>query len=179
MRTFIGLSELPRIAVLASCALILFLFEAAIPRPLPWLKPGLPNIVTLVAFYLYGFRTAFIIVIVRLFVGALALGTFLNPVFFFGLAGGVLATAVMGLFYFQLTHVFSLIGVSIVGAFVHNLIQLILAAFWVVGSTQVFYLLPIMLLSSLFSGFLVGLFAHYVVQKVDRMGFVPAATTSD
>ena len=83
-----------------------------------------------------------------------------------GLAGGVLATAVMGLFYFQFAYVFSLIGVSIVGAFVYNLIQLVLAALWVVGSTQVFYLLPIMLLSSLFSGFLVGLFAHYVVQKV-------------
>lgn len=159
-------SFITKLAVLAAAGLILFLFESTIPRPLPWLKPGLSNLVTIVALYCYGFRAAFVVTIIRVVTGALVLGTLFNPVFLFAVSGGVLATLVMAFFHAKFNKTFSIIGVSLLGAFTHNLVQLLLAAFLVVNSAQVLFLMPVMLLSSLFSGFLVGIFAHYVVQKM-------------
>ena len=47
-----------RVAALAAAAIGLTLAEAAIPLPIPGVKPGLANIVTLVVLYRYGWRTA-------------------------------------------------------------------------------------------------------------------------
>ena len=160
-------SDVTRLGVLAATGLILFLFESAIPRPLPWLKPGLSNLVTIIALYCYGFRAAFLVMLLRVITGAFVLGTLFNPVFLFALSGGVVATSVMAFLYINFSKTFSILGVSLLGAFTHNFVQLLLAAFLVVGSTQVLYLMPIMLLSSLFSGFLVGIFAHYIIQKME------------
>ena len=156
-----------KLGVLAAAGLILFLFESAIPRPLPWLKPGLSNLATIIALYCYGFRAAFLVMILRVITGAFVLGTLFNPVFLFALSGGVIATLVMAFFCTNFNNTFSVLGVSLLGAFTHNFVQLLLAAFLVVSSTQILYLMPIMLLSSLFSGFLVGIFAHYVIQKIE------------
>ncbi len=166
------LSDFTRIAVLVAFALILFLFEASIPRPLPWLKPGLANLVTLVALYLYGFRVALTVVLVRVLTAGLLLGTFLNPTFVFAFAGGLAATLVMAGAAICGRNVFSVIGVSVLGAFAHNLTQLVLAACFIVSSLQALYLLPIMVLSALFSGFLVGLFSHYLLARLNRLSTV-------
>lgn len=166
------LSNVTRISILTATGLILFLFESAIPKPLPWLKPGLPNLVTLLALYLYGIRTAYVILLLRVLMGALILGTLFNPVFLFALSGGLVATGAMGLLFYCPKGVFSILGISIIGAFTHNLVQIILAAFLVVNRPEVLYLAPIMLLASLFSGFLVGIFAHFVVQKLQYVRFM-------
>jgi len=164
------LGDFTKIAVLVAFGLILFLFESAIPRPLPWLKPGLANLVTLITLYLYGFRPALLVVTLRVVIAGFLLGTFGNPAFVFAFTGGLGATLVMGTLIRCCRNVFSVIGVSIVGAFVHNLIQVVLAAQFIVSSLQALYLLPIMLLSALFSGFLVGLFAHYSIRKIEQIG---------
>lgn len=164
-----NIAYLSKVAILIATGLILFLFESAIPRPLPWLKPGFSNLVTILALYLYGFRTAFLVVLLRVVIGALILGTLFNPAFLFALCGGIASTLAMAWIYKFMKNIFSVIGISLAGAFAHNLIQTLLAAFWVIKSTQVLYLMPIMLLSSLFSGFLVGVFAHYVLQKMQRL----------
>lgn len=162
---FLSLPHLTRIAVLVAAGSILFLFESAIPRPLPWLKPGLSNLVSLAALYLYDFRTAFLIMLLRVLIGGLILGTLFNPAFVFAIGGGVVSTIAMALLLKYGGKKFSIIGVSLMGAFSHNVTQVALAAILVIHSMRVFYLAPVMLLSSLFSGFLVGIFAHYVVQK--------------
>lgn len=157
---------LTRIGILVAVGLILFLFESAIPRPLPWLKPGLSNLVTILALYMYGFTPAFAVMLLRVVLGAFILGTFFNPVFIFALCGGLVSASVMGLVYLRFRHIFSVIGISLLGAFFHNLTQILLATFLIVSSTRLLVLLPIMLLSSLFSGFLVGIFAHYILLRL-------------
>jgi len=164
-----SLRFLTRIGILVAFGLILFLFESAIPRPLPWLKPGLSNLVTILALYLYGFAPAFLVMLLRVMMGAFVLGTLFNPVFIFALCGGLISTIVMGLVYLKFRDVFSVIGISLLGAFFHNLTQVLLAAFLVVGNSRILVLLPVMLLSSLFSGFLVGIFAHYMLEKMSRL----------
>lgn len=162
-------SYITRISILAAAGLVLFLFESAIPRPLPWLKPGLSNLATIIALYCYGFRAALLVMFIRVISGAFVLGTLINPVFLFALSGGVSATLFMAFLHANFSKTFSVLGVSLLGAFTHNLLQLLLAAFIVVGSTRVLLLMPIMLLSSLFSGFLVGIFAHYIMGKMEKL----------
>lgn len=169
-----NVASLTRVAVLVAAGLVLFLFESAIPRPLPWLKPGLSNLVVLVALYAFGFRMALVVMLLRVVVGALILGTLFNPVFLFSLAGGIVATSLMAFLYHHFGRIFSIIGVSVSGAFAHNLVQILIAAFLLVGRAQLLYLLPIMLLSSLFSGMIVGLVAHFVLLRMNTLN--PAAT---
>lgn len=154
------------ISLLISVGLVLFIFESYIPRPLPWLKPGLANIVTLLALYLYGFRTGLSITFLRVVIAGFIMGTFLNPAFLLAMGGGICATCVMGGLISFRPKKFSIIGVSIAGAFIHNLIQIFLAATLVIRKIQLFYLLPYLMLTSIFTGFITGIIALIILQRI-------------
>ena len=70
-----------QLSLIATGGLVLFLFESLIPRPLPWLKPGLANIATLYALQKFGLRESLSVTLLRICVGGIILGTFLNPAF--------------------------------------------------------------------------------------------------
>jgi len=158
--------QLLRISTLVSLGLVLFIFESYIPRPLPWMKPGFANIATVLALYIYGFRTGIVVTFLRVVIASLVLGTFLNPAFFLAIGGGITATCMMGGIITFWPHQFSVIGVSIAGAFFHNTMQIILAATIVIGNMQIFYLLPALMLSSILTGFIVGIIVLVMLQKI-------------
>jgi heptaprenyl diphosphate synthase len=66
-----------RIAKLAAFAIGLHLLEAVIPSPLPGVKPGLANIVTLFVLYRFDFATVAWVSLLRVFASSLLLGNFL------------------------------------------------------------------------------------------------------
>jgi heptaprenyl diphosphate synthase len=158
-------SKLVKLSLLIGVGLILFLFESFIPRPLPWLKPGLAHIATLIAIYTMGINEAIIIVIMRVLVGSLFLGSLFNPAFVLSLGGGIAAALVMGLTYRYFSQVFSIFGISILGAVVHNLTQLCLVQILIVRRFEIFYLAPFMILSSIFTGFIVALVSYLLMEK--------------
>ncbi len=84
--------------MLLSLAVVLNLFESVIPilgNIIPGARLGLANVVILFAIYLYGFKDAIFLSIMRvILVGILATGLF-NIVFFFSLGGGILSVIVM------------------------------------------------------------------------------------
>ena len=86
------------IARMAALALGLTVLEAAIPSPLPGVKPGLANIVILIVLARYGWRTAAWVSLLRVLAGGLLMGSFLSPGFFLGLSGviGLDSTACLG-----------------------------------------------------------------------------------
>jgi len=159
-------SKLVRLSLLIALGLILFLFESFIPRPLPWLKPGLAHIATLIAIIMMGMREAIIVVVIRVLVGSLLLGSLFNPAFVLSFGGGVTATLVMALTHRYFSRTFSIFGISILGAVVHNLTQLLLVQILIVHRIEIFYLAPFMILSSLFTGFIVGLLSFLLIQKI-------------
>ena len=69
------------LAALVAIGLLLFLFEAFIPRPVPWLKFGIANIATLIALYWYGAAAALLVALSRILIGALFTGNILTPGF--------------------------------------------------------------------------------------------------
>jgi len=158
--------KLTRLSMLIGLGLILFLFESLIPRPLPWLKPGFAHVATLLALYMMGNATALIVIITRVLVGSLLLGSLFNPTFILALGGGVMATLAMILIKHQFSQTFSIFGISIIGATVHNLTQLILVELIIVHRIEVFYLSSFMMLSSIFTGFIVALVSYLIILKV-------------
>ena len=107
-------------ALMISLALALSYVERFIPLqlliPLPGIKLGLANIVTLIAIYLLGPVNALAIVVCRCFLGSLFGGGI--TALMFSLSGGILSLVVMSLA--RKLPCFSIYGVSILGAAAHN-----------------------------------------------------------
>ena len=142
-------------AVLVSLALALSYTERFIPLqmlvPLPGVKLGLANIVTLIALYLLGTKSAFAILVLRCVLGA-AFGGGITGLLF-SLTGGVLSMSVMALC--KNAPILSVYGISILGAATHNIGQ-ILAAMVLMNSAYIGMYLPYLLVVALFTGFATG-----------------------
>ena len=143
-------------AVLIALALALSYTERFIPLqmviPLPGVKLGLAHIVTLVALYLMGPKAAFAILIPRCFFGAVFGGGITGLAF--SLTGGILAMVIMTLS--RKIPIFSIYGVSILGAAAHNIGQ-ILAAMLLMRSVYIGAYLPYLLIISVFTGLMTGI----------------------
>ena len=141
-------------AMLVALALALSYTERFIPLqlviPLPGVKLGLANIATLVALYALGWQKTIPIVVVRCFLGALFGG--LTGILF-SLTGGLISLGVMAVC--KKAPLFSIYGVSILGAAAHNIGQ-ILAAMALMGSVYVWAYLPYLLLIAIFTGTATG-----------------------
>lgn len=158
--------RLTRTALLTGFGLVMFLFEAILPRPLPWAKPGLANIATLLALYLLGAASAWAVTLLRVLLGSLLIGAFMNPGFWLSLAGGVAAVAVMTVLQRYGAKQFSVIGVSLAGALAHVLAQILVAGLFLVGRWEIVYLLPAMLWPTLFAGMVVGVAAFLLLERL-------------
>ncbi len=156
-----------RIAVLSAFALALYGIESLIPTPIPWLRLGLANIVTLVALVLYGFRTAMTVTLIRVILGSLFTGTFLGPSFVLSFGGGVTSTAAMGLTYLALKDVFGPVGLSLIGAFFHNIAQLTLAYFFFIQRIEAMCIIgPIIVLIGTLTGVANGAVSGILIKKL-------------
>ena len=147
--------QLALCAMLVATALVLSYFERFIPLnllvPLPGVKLGLANIVTMLALYFLGVRYTVTILLLRCVLGAVFSGSI--TALAYSLTGGALSLLVM----MAARHVpfLSIFGVSVLGAAAHNIGQ-ILAAMALLGSTSVLYYLPFLLLVAVPSGLLTG-----------------------
>lgn len=147
--------QLTLCAILISFALALSYLERFIPLqmviPLPGVKLGLANIVTLIALYLLGGRQAYVILALRCILGSVFGGGFTGLMF--SLTGGTLAMLTM----IAAGHIpfLSIYGVSILGAAAHNIGQ-ILSAILLMQTVQIGAYLPYLLLVSLATGFATG-----------------------
>ena len=161
-----------RIALLIAIASILFALESLVPSPLPWMRLGLANIITILALRWWGMKEAFSIVILRVLLGSLLTGKFLHPVFLLSMSGGIIGALSMGLSLKITGEVFSLIGISIIGSFFKNITQLIVSYLIYVRHFQLFSLLPLFLLSSLVGGAVIGILAHFINSRLKLAGVV-------
>lgn len=155
------------ISLMVSLGIILQIIEAPLPRPLPWAKIGFANIITLISLLLFSLKEAVFISIIRITLVSILLGTIFNPGFFLSLSGGLMSTLIMGLVLIVFPKKFSLIGVSLIGALVHNLTQLSVAYLLFykqlhISWNNVLYFLPLMLIWALPTGFIVG----YLAKKI-------------
>lgn len=173
-RSVIELTTTPedhRIAQLAAAAIGLALIDAAIPLPLPGVKPGLSNIVTLIVLARYGWATAVWVSGLRVIAGGLLLGQFLSPGFFMSLTGAVLSLLVLGLAIRLPRRWFGPVSWSILAAFAHISGQLLLARVWLIPHNGLFYLVPLFASAALAFGMINGLIAARLLAELPHTSF--------
>jgi heptaprenyl diphosphate synthase len=153
------------VAKLTALAIGLHILEAVIPSPLPGVKPGIANIVTLYVLYEYGFATAAWVSLLRVFASSLLLGQFLSPTFILSLSGAVFSLAALFLVQHLPNKYFSAITLSIFAAFAHIAGQLIIVRLWLIPHTGVAYLIPIFASAALIFGLINGLITAKLTQQ--------------
>lgn len=154
-----------RIAKLAAFAIALHMLEALIPSPLPGVKPGIANIVTLYVLFKYNFTSAAWVSILRVFASSLLLGQFLSPTFILSLAGALFSLGVLWLSMHLPRKYFGAVSLSMIAAFAHIAGQLMIVRLWLIPHASVAYLIPIFALAALFFGVVNGLITHKLLNN--------------
>jgi heptaprenyl diphosphate synthase len=153
------------VAKLTALAIGLHMLEAVVPSPLPGVKPGIANIVTLYVLYEYGFATAAWVSLLRVFASSLLLGQFLSPTFVLSLSGALFSLTALFFAQHLPKKYFSAITLSICAAFAHIGGQLIIVRLWLIPHTGVIYLVPIFALAALIFGLINGLITSKLILK--------------
>lgn len=155
--------QLVLMAVLTAIALTIFYVEQQfpLPIPIPGIKLGLSNVITLFAIVFLGWKETAIILIMRITLSAMFAG---QPVtFFYSMAGGLACLAIELLLYARLKNKFIWV-VSAIGAMVHNTVQILVAAL-ITQTPAVFWYLPFLLIAGIVTGIFTGLCIQILVNK--------------
>ena len=151
------------LGLLTAIALTIFLVEARIPAPvpIPGVKLGLANIVTVFAVFALGAREGALVLFVRIFLGAVFAGNF--STIFYSAAGGALAIAVT-IALKRILKRNQLWVAGCLGAVAHSLGQMAMAVL-LTGTPSLALYLPIMIAISLLTGLFTGLCAQFLVNR--------------
>ena len=157
------------LALLLALSLAISLIESTVPMPvpIPGARLGFSNIIILLSICLYDFKKAICVSVLKSFLLVLITGSVMS--FFYSFVGAIFSTTAM---YFSLKKVnddFSLIGVSEIGAFFHNLGQIIVAIFFM-QNIKMFYYFPVLVFIGIFTGFFVGLSSNFIVEHLKKIG---------
>lgn len=155
-----------RIAALAAAAVGLTLVEAAIPLPLPGVKPGLANIIGLVVLCRFGWSSAVWVTLLRVVAGALLLGTFLTPSFVLSLGGALLSLLCMGMTHRLCPRWLGPVGLSVLAAFAHMAAQLLIVNLWLMPAVSLLGVAPLFLTVAWITGLANGLAAAWLLQAM-------------
>ena len=162
-------SENFHIALLAAYAIGLHGIEALIPTPIPWLRLGFANIITLTTLLLYGLKAGMTVTLIRIFVTSFFTGTFLGPAFVLSLGGGGSSTLVMWLANALFGRLFGPVGLSLFGALTHNIAQLFLAyLFFVRRIEAIVFISPIIILLGTITGAFNGIVTSLIIKKIEE-----------
>ncbi len=154
-----------RIARLAALAIGLTLVEAALPSPVPGIKPGLANIVILMVLLQYGWRMAAWVSGLRVLAGALLFGSLFAPGFWLSAAGAAASLSVLALARYLPRPYFGPISLSVLAAFGHISGQLALASMWLIPGVALLKLLPIFAAAALVFGAINGVIVARVLAQ--------------
>ena len=163
-----NIKDLTNMALLVALALIISLIELQIPVPvpIPGAKLGLSNIIILVSLYFYGFKASLTIALLKSFMLVLITGAVTS--FFYSAAGAILSSIAMAIALRYHDRLFSFIGVSEIGAFAHNLGQIIVSAI-IMENIKMFTYFPALVIVGTFSGFFVGLSSNFIIKHMKKI----------
>lgn len=151
------------LALLSAIALTIFMVEAQIPAlvPIPGVKLGLANIVTVFAVFALGAKEGVIVLFIRIFLGAVFAGNF--STILYSAAGGACAIGVTILLRKILTKK-QLWVAGCLGAIAHSSGQMAMAVL-LTGTPSLAVYLPVMIAVSIVTGAFTGLCAQFLVNR--------------
>jgi heptaprenyl diphosphate synthase len=155
------------LSVLVSQALVLHVIERMIAVvPIQGVKLGLANIISLFTVIIFGWKEAMLVVFLRTLLGSFFGGGISS--FAYSFTGGILSTIVMALLYKYFRNIFSIMAISVVGAVFHNIGQILIASM-VVSNANLFFYLPVLLISAVITGIFIGLTVQYTMKPLQTI----------
>ncbi|MGL5088367.1 MAG: Gx transporter family protein [Cetobacterium sp.] len=147
-------------------ALYLSLIETLIPKPFPWMKLGLANIASIIALEKFDEKMALEILLLRILIQGMMLGTLFSPSFIISLISGG-ASTLLTILLFRYRKNLSLIAICISGAFIHNLVQLVVVYFLLFRNISIISKsIFIFIWGFLFMGCISGVITGYICERL-------------
>ena len=163
----VKIKKLVLLGLLTAIALTIFMVEAQIPSllPIPGIKLGLANIVTVFAVFAIGSREGMAVLFCRVFLGAVFSGNF--STIFYSAAGGLLSILTT-VFLKRIVTRKQLWVVGALAAVAHSVGQMI-AAMIIAGTPELILYLPVMIVISILTGLFTGLCAQLLLDRGDQL----------
>ena len=157
-------SRVAFLGLFTAFAMILSFVESQIPTfvAIPGIKLGLPNIAIIIILYKFGYKEAITVSLLRVLLTSLLFGTVLSMLY--SIAGAVLSFVAMIL----LKKFLSIVTVSVIGGVCHNIGQIVVACL-VTETAQLMYYLPVLVISGVIAGIVVGLVAAVSYKKIETI----------
>ena len=156
------------VAGYAALAIVIHVLEAGLPSPIPGIKPGLANVITLIVLQRHGWRLAAWVVLLRVLVSSLLLGTFITPTFMLSASGACASLLGLALLHsWNRTGLprFSAYGLGMLSACGHMSGQFMVAYTLFVPHPGLLNLLPVLLVAAL----LFGLCSGWLALRINRL----------
>lgn len=159
-----------RVALLAALAITIHIIESAFPSPLPGIKPGLANVITLFAFIQYGWKVAVQVSLLRVLISSLLLGTFLSPTFLLSLTGALLSLVCLIIVQWPLRNYPkiqpSALGYAVLASMSHMSGQFLVAWYFFIPHAGLFKLLPIFMTFAVILGIVSGIITQFLINSI-------------
>lgn len=159
--------KLTTLALSVALAMLLSFVESLVPplASVPGVKAGFANIVTLYLLYAMGAPSAIAVSVVRIFLSTLLFGSF--PIdLLYSFSGAFLSFVFMYIAKRLLP--FGIIGVSVIGAVMHNAGQVICACFIMKTAELAYYFIPLFI-SGIIAGVAVGILSGLVIARLRKI----------
>lgn len=159
--------KLSILSIYTTIALTIYVIEASLPAlaPVPGIKLGLANIVTLFVLIRYSAKDALMLLIVRIIISTLITGQAVS--FIYSICGGILCLLIMYIINRLLNGQFIYLT-SIMGAIAHNVGQ-ILAAYFILQMSGILIYIPYLIISGIVTGSFTGLICFYSNKYIPRI----------
>lgn len=157
--------KVAQLGVLTTLALVLSYVESLIPVfvGIPGIKLGLANLVIVFILYRMSVKDALLVSVMRILLAGFMFGNMMSILF--SLAGTAFSIGIM--YLLKRIKGFSILGVSIAGACMHNLGQLCVAAF-VVQTARLIYYFPVLMISGIVTGLLIGILVKLMLRYIPK-----------
>jgi heptaprenyl diphosphate synthase len=151
------------IAMLSAGATVVAILERFIPMPIPFLKLGLANIFIIFALFIHPLA-ALTVIIIKIFFSSIIFGGIFQPITIMQIVGGI--SGLIGMYLIIKSNIkCSLLGISIIGAFIHNITMLFTAGL-IAHITDIMKLYSIFAAFSLISGGIIGIATIYLIKSM-------------
>ena len=170
--------HLTHTALYTAIAVVMHYLESLLPALFPFapgVKLGLANIVALVALFTLGTGHAYAITVVRCLIGSLMSGNLFSIAY--SLTGGLVALTGQVILLKTIFPRVTTVGVSVIGSLLHNCAQLGVAS--IVVWTNLITYLPLMMLTGVFTGIMIGLTARFTVTALPNKLFLNSRGQAD
>jgi len=159
-----NLGKMILLANLAAMAIVLGIIESRLELfVVPGAKLGLANLVSLVILYMFSYKEALTVTIIRVVMVGLLSG-YIGPPFWMGLGGGILSITVMAIL--KKIRV-GIVLVSLMGSISHQIGQVLISVF-ILASVEIVMYLYIMIPLGVISGILIGIMAEKFLNHYNK-----------